>query len=344
VDGNALAACFDDGITDELVQLIAKRNPLRAVYSVDQLPKFENGRIPKQNPLNANYHKKAFGELWSRIHQKAVYSVHFKTAELITKCVAALDAEQKVAPLQYVVERGQQTAETTYEALQAGNAFQREQTQTARLNASVHSAMQYDLIGKLANETTLTRATIGAILQQIKPSVFKFYRVNPEDFLRVAARLVNEQKATVIVEHLRFRKTSQNHPPQARVDPSVWLSQDCGRRTESWMAESARPVVSHTCSGSDLIISRKGSIRVHHLANERNGTAAVRGHRDRHIVAENLAGRNRRGRKAIRSCEIGRSCSLIDTITVWPRLGDCHAHWHRNFGYRDKSSRVRVRV
>jgi adenine-specific DNA-methyltransferase len=32
VDGNALAACFDDGITDELVKEIAKRQPLRAVF------------------------------------------------------------------------------------------------------------------------------------------------------------------------------------------------------------------------------------------------------------------------------------------------------------------------
>jgi len=32
VDGNALAACFDDGITDELVKEVAKRKPLRAVF------------------------------------------------------------------------------------------------------------------------------------------------------------------------------------------------------------------------------------------------------------------------------------------------------------------------
>jgi adenine-specific DNA-methyltransferase len=32
VDGNALAACFDDGITDELVKEIAKRKPLKAVF------------------------------------------------------------------------------------------------------------------------------------------------------------------------------------------------------------------------------------------------------------------------------------------------------------------------
>ena len=32
VDGNALAACFDTGVTDELVKEIAKRKPLRAVF------------------------------------------------------------------------------------------------------------------------------------------------------------------------------------------------------------------------------------------------------------------------------------------------------------------------
>ena len=32
VDGNALAACFDTGLTDELIKAIAARKPLRAVF------------------------------------------------------------------------------------------------------------------------------------------------------------------------------------------------------------------------------------------------------------------------------------------------------------------------
>ena len=47
----------------------------------------------------------------------------------------------------------------------------------------------------------VTRATIGAILQR---AVFSQYRINPEGFMRQAARLINEQKATVIVEHLSY--------------------------------------------------------------------------------------------------------------------------------------------
>ena len=164
-----------------------------SVYSKEQLPEIEDGRKGQPNPLNANFHKKAFRELWSRIHQKAIYSVQFETTELIVKCVQTLDAELKVAPLQYVVQRGEQAADTTYEALKAGEAFQLEQTQTAQLKSSVHSEVKYDLIGKLAEETKLTRATIGAILQGISPKVFALYRVNPEDFS--AGRLPPHQRA-----------------------------------------------------------------------------------------------------------------------------------------------------
>ena len=84
------------------------------VYSKDRLPEIVNGRKGQSNPLNDNCKKKAFRELWSRIHNKAIYSVQFDTVELIEKCVPTLDTGLKVAPLQYVVQRGEQAADTTY--------------------------------------------------------------------------------------------------------------------------------------------------------------------------------------------------------------------------------------
>jgi type III restriction enzyme len=93
-----------------------------SVFSAADLPEIDDERKVKTNQLNANFDKKAFRELWNRIHAKAVYTVSFETDELIDKCVAALDTELRVAPLQYVVERGQQTETTTYEALRGGMA------------------------------------------------------------------------------------------------------------------------------------------------------------------------------------------------------------------------------
>lgn len=182
-----------------------------SVFSAADLPEIEDDRNVKTNKLNANFEKKAFRELWDRIHTKAVYTVSFETDELIEKCVAALDAELKVAPLQYVVEHGQQTATTTYEALRGGDGFAVSQTQTSTLTTSIQSEVSYDLIGKLAEETKLTRRTIGSILQKIAPSQFALYKMNPEDFLRVAGRLINEQKAAVIVDHLTYSPTDQSY-------------------------------------------------------------------------------------------------------------------------------------
>ena len=43
-------------------------------------------------------------------HQpKAAYTVHFETAELIGKCVTALDKELKVSPCNTRSQRGEQT-------------------------------------------------------------------------------------------------------------------------------------------------------------------------------------------------------------------------------------------
>ena len=50
----------------------------------------------------------------------------------------------------------------------------------------------------------LTRRTVAAILQGIDASRFALYRQNPEEFIAKVIRLINEQKATMIVEHIRY--------------------------------------------------------------------------------------------------------------------------------------------
>lgn len=43
---------------------------------------------------------------------------------------------------------------------------------------------------------------VATILGRINAAVFGQYKTNPEDFIRQASTIINEQKATVIVEHL----------------------------------------------------------------------------------------------------------------------------------------------
>lgn len=175
-----------------------------SVFSDAQLPEIDDERKAKANPLNANFEKKEFKELWGRINRKAVYSVDFDTTELVAKCVAALDTELKVSPLQYNIVAGEQTDEATYDSVKQGESFKVSESTTVTHKSSVHSAVRYDLIGKIAEATTLTRGTIATILKGMNIAVFSQYKSNPEDFIHKASRLINEQKATVIVEHLSY--------------------------------------------------------------------------------------------------------------------------------------------
>ena len=181
------------------------------VFSDTKLPLPEDDRKAKTNPLNGNFEKAEFKALWSRINRKAAYTVEFETPELVAKCVKTLEAELKVSPMQYTVVAGEQAETATYDGIRQGESFKVTESTTDYHRASAHSAVKYDLIGRLAEETQLTRATVASILQGINKAVFSQYRTNPEDFMRKAARLMNEQKATVIVEHIAYDPTGETH-------------------------------------------------------------------------------------------------------------------------------------
>ncbi|MBZ9566771.1 type III restriction-modification system endonuclease [Modicisalibacter tunisiensis] len=182
-----------------------------SVFSNAQLPHIEDGRKAKLNPLNDNFHKKEFQALWERINRKAAYSVSFDSNELIEKCVGYLDLKLNVKRLEYQVERGTQKAEASYQDMTSGQAFTVNESERVKHDGSLHSAVQYDLIGRLAEATQLTRRTVAAILSKIQPKTFKQYPMNPEDFMAQAARLINEQKASMVVEHISYDPINEQH-------------------------------------------------------------------------------------------------------------------------------------
>ena len=175
-----------------------------SVFSDSRMFEISDDRRPKRNPLNSNFDKQEFKELWNRINRKAAYSVDFDSAELVTKAVTELDSSLRVTPLQYTIHTGEQAAQVTYDGLKGGDAFVLKTTETEKNIHSIHSAVKYDLIGKIAEGTQLTRRTTANILKGISVAVFAQFRTNPESFIAEAVRLINEQKATMIIEHLTY--------------------------------------------------------------------------------------------------------------------------------------------
>ncbi|AIG03227.1 MULTISPECIES: type III restriction-modification system endonuclease [Pseudomonas] len=204
---------------EQLAELPAELQPYAAqvfqlidsVFSAAQMPEIGDDRKAKINPLNSNFEKKEFQALWNKINRKAAYTVHFETDELVGKCVAALDTELRVKPMQYIIERGSQLENASFDDMKSGTAFKIAESSTEKYNHSVHSAVKYDLIGNLAEDTQLTRSTIASILKDINVAVFSQYKTNPEDFIAKAAMLINEQKATAIVEHIAYDPVGETH-------------------------------------------------------------------------------------------------------------------------------------
>lgn len=180
-----------------------------SVFSEGQMMQPADGRKAKKLLPNANFDKQEFKALWDRINRKAAYSVHFDSAELVQKAIAAINDKDgkvglRVTPLQYTIQRGEQVEQITADGLQNGNAFVLKATEVETNKISIHSAVKYDLIGELAEGTVLTRRTIAEILKGINAAVFAQYKTNPESFIAEAIRVINEQKATVIIEHLAY--------------------------------------------------------------------------------------------------------------------------------------------
>lgn len=175
-----------------------------SVFSDAAGPDIGNDRKGQINNLNDNFHKKEFQALWGRINKKAVYKVEFDTGELISKSVAAIDKELNVTKMQYVVKSGEQADQLTYDGVHGGTSFGLRETQSDYESAPVSTGVKHDLIGKIAGSTKLTRRTITGVLRGMNVAKFSTYKLNPEAFINDVSRLVNEQKATMVIQHLRY--------------------------------------------------------------------------------------------------------------------------------------------
>ena len=158
------------------------------------------------NKLNDNFMKKEFQELWRRINHKYAYTVSFDSEELIEKAVAAINKELEVTQLSYVVTRGEQKDKASLNDMKHGEMMRQRESATEKLKTDIVSNVRYDLLGKISSATRLTRKTVAAILSKIRPPKFDMYKANPEEFIRKVTRLILEQKATIIVEHISYNR------------------------------------------------------------------------------------------------------------------------------------------
>ena len=145
------------------------------------LPEDANGSNVEAHLDPEKLKKKEFLALWNRINHKSVYTVSFDTQELIQNSIRELNEKLDVAQVVIRKEYGEQADRlTSKEQLENGEGFRKTKTDQQTPETAPLGSVRYDLIGKLVEETGLTRASIAAILQGMSPLKFAMFRNNPE--------------------------------------------------------------------------------------------------------------------------------------------------------------------
>lgn len=183
------------------------------------------------NDLNENFAKKEFQTLWNYINHKYAYIVDFDSIELIRKSIEQIDRELFVSQLQYTVSKSEQRDVMDVNMVRESNSFYEAKSSTTTLKHSETSQIKYDLIGKIAEGTVLTRKTVAAILHGISPIKFAMFKYNPEEFITKVIRLIKEQKANMIVEHISYDQI------EGTYDSSIFTAEKHASFDKAYRAE-----------------------------------------------------------------------------------------------------------
>ncbi|WP_343015003.1 type III restriction-modification system endonuclease [Akkermansia muciniphila] len=162
-----------------------------------------------------------FKALWNRINAKSVYVVDFDTDELVRKSIDALDRKLRVSKIYFKVETGAMEQIKSKAELESGASFVKEESGTYGATIHASSNVKYDLVGKLVDETGLTRKAVIAILKGIQPSVFNQFKDNPEEFIIKAAALINDEKATAVIEHITYDVLDERYGTDIFTEPTI---------------------------------------------------------------------------------------------------------------------------
>ena len=179
---------------------------LDKVFNPDQLAPDNARKNREAKFIKEKFDGSEFQKLWKRINTRTFYTVDFETSELIENSVSAIDKYLNVTEIRIVVGAGSLESISSKEALAEGTAMKAGKVRTIHVNEAVGGNVKYDLVGRIVENTGLTRRAIVDILTKIKPTTFAQFKLNPEEFIIKVSKLINEVKAFAVVKHIEYHK------------------------------------------------------------------------------------------------------------------------------------------
>lgn len=238
------AICIAEEIKDYVASVM---NILSSVYDGHAMKPEDVYNSNVEAKLDSEkLYQKEFQELWARINHKSFFTVSFDKEQLISYAIQALNAKLDVSRVNVRMEYGEQAAHLeSRRQLEEGTGFQKKRTNQENAEYIPLGSVRYDLVGKLVEETGLTRTTVATILQGIASQKFALFKINPEEFILKAAKLINDQKAAQIIEHITYNKLEDTY------DTDIFTSANLRGKLGSSAMEVSHSLYSHVIYDSD---------------------------------------------------------------------------------------------
>ncbi|RIV37493.1 restriction endonuclease subunit R [Flagellimonas lutimaris] len=182
---------------------------LQAIYTGEEF-KPENERETVVLRTNNNFKKKEFQALWDKINLKTIYEVKFDTQKLIEDSKIKINAQLHIGDRVYEVKTGE-LHDGTKDQMKDGSLIRESKREQQKLSNDLFADAVYDVVGEIEEQTNLTRRTIVAILKSISEKKFLLIRKNPEEFIAKTSKLINEVKASLIINNIVYHKTEERH-------------------------------------------------------------------------------------------------------------------------------------
>lgn len=165
-------------------------------------------------------YQKEFQDLWNKINVKSTYRVKFNSEELIKNAIGALNQRLVVSTSTAVIKIGEMQ-KLDKEKAEKGESFNTLKERREEIKIGEYTSIKYDLLGKLVQLTGLTRKTLANIISKIDGDKFNLFKANPEEFIINSAKIINEQKATKIIEEIKYDKLKETYDMNVFTEPKL---------------------------------------------------------------------------------------------------------------------------
>ena len=197
---------------------------LKSIYTGEVFKPVDERQTIELN-TNKNFNKKEFQALWDKINLKTIYEVKFDSNKLIEDSKVLINAQLNIGDRVYEVKTGELT-DGTKDQMKEGTLLKETGRESIKLKNDIYTNAVYDIVGEIEVHTNLTRKTIVAILKSIKEEKFLLIRKNPEEFIAKCSKLINEVKASLIINNIVYHKTEERHDSKTVFTNSKFASRD----------------------------------------------------------------------------------------------------------------------